>query len=194
MASITFKVYKITHLRTGKCYFGSTKRTIHRRFNQHLRDYQRYISGFSSCYYSSFELFAQGKCKIELQEECDSKAEALKIEAEYIKLFECVNMVVAYRTAKEYKALRAKWRRNNKNHIRSYKAKWRFENKNHIRSYKAEWRSKNIGHIRSYNAEWRRNNKEKIKLKNSKYRAKHAKPKKRLIIKRGPKRIKKPIN
>lgn len=102
------KIYKIVNNVNNIVYIGSTCGTLQLRFNQHLRDFKRYLNGHYG-YVSSFKLFLQfgvNNCHIVLISlcQCNNQEELLRKEGEMIKLnyFNCVNRCIAGRTRKEY--------------------------------------------------------------------------------------------
>ena len=84
-------------------YYGSTTQPLSSRMSDHRKDYKRYKNG--NCRYtSSYDVIQHDDAKIELVElyPCESKSELERREGEIIREHECVNLVIAGRTAKQY--------------------------------------------------------------------------------------------
>jgi hypothetical protein len=102
MASlITANIYKIVSPNTDKIYIGSTKRTLLRRMQEHISEYDRK----KYCCTSKIILDA-GNATIELIEvfNCNNRKELHQREGYYIKLYIniCVNKVIPDRTKAEH--------------------------------------------------------------------------------------------
>jgi len=141
MSGKIYKVYKITGY--GLTYYGSTKKTLIRRKNQHKSDYVKYKSG-NHGYVSSYDILSQGdEWDIELVEDVEEKDQLLVREKYYIQNNECVNLVIPFRTEEENKEYKKEWG-----------AQYREANKEKIKEYRKE-----------YSAQYREANRESINTK-----------------------------
>lgn len=111
MAKIS--IYKISSELCEKCYIGSTKNSIHRRFLYHKANYRKYCQGLNS-YCSSYEIIDidMDNCKIELLETCDLEFRKER-ERYWIRHFDCYNTRRLH-TREETNALRRKRRKEKK--------------------------------------------------------------------------------
>ena len=101
------KIYRITNTAYTKFYYGSTYESLSKRFWRHKQVYRDYLQGKASYQHSIcllFDEFGAENCKIELVElyPTQSKIELVQREGYYIQTNDCVNKVVAGRTAKQY--------------------------------------------------------------------------------------------
>lgn len=99
------KIYKIWSPSNNLVYYGSTTQTIPQRLAKHVSNYKCYTKdNTKTSYMTSFKILECDDYKIELVENypCNNKQQLLKKEGEHIKNNECVNIVVAGRTKKEY--------------------------------------------------------------------------------------------
>ena len=91
--STTIKIYKITSAQTPSVYIGSTKETIARRLNGHIRSFKLFQEGGRSSM-SSFEIVKHEDAQIELIKEIDNKQD--RDEEEHIAQKEqgahCINI------------------------------------------------------------------------------------------------------
>ena len=148
------KIYTIKSDENDKVYIGSTVQTLSERLSDHKSDYKALIDGRGR-YISSFEIVQFESCTIELLQEypCDSGDELRKKEGEYIRQYKekykenCVNLLIAGRTKKEY----------------------REDNKEAIAEKKKEYQEANKETISEYNKEYREDNKEAIAEKKKEY-------------------------
>ena len=145
-------IYKIeSKTGEGKCYVGSTVKTLTQRLRKHKNQYnywkeqqKNYVRSFDI-----FDLYGVNNCHIVLLEnfECETKNELRVKEGYYIKSLDTVNKYVAGRTDKEYKEdnrenilLRKKlYDQNHKQERKEYYNKNKEKRKNQIK----EWISKN---------------------------------------------------
>jgi len=97
------KIYVIRSHQTDKIYIGSTTSSLAKRFFNHKKDYDCYLSG-AKYYLSSFEILQYEDAYIELLEEypCENRMVLHKREGELIRENNCVNKCIAGRTKKEY--------------------------------------------------------------------------------------------
>ena len=158
------KIYKIINNVNNECYVGSTTTALNNRMAYHIKNYKNWLITKNK-FVSSYNLFIKyglENCKIELLEiiPCFNKKELYTKEAYYIKLLECVNIVIPNRTPKEYYI-------DNKDKIRNKRALYYIDNKDKIIDKKAEYRLNNKDKIKEYY----NNNKDKIleKQKNTIY-------------------------
>ena len=112
------QIYKVVNEVNGMTYYGSTIQKLCHRMGQHRELYHKQAS-------KTYKLFGDIKnCVIVLVENypCSSKLELETRERYYIENFECVNIEIPTRTAKEhYEA--------NKVKILAQNAKWNKDNK-----------------------------------------------------------------
>ncbi len=88
------KIYRLYNSET--CYIGSTMCQLYVRKNGHIGGFRNWINGKGG-WNSSYILFMNDEeVKIELLEEreFDTKNDMLKLEAEYIKKYDCVNDII----------------------------------------------------------------------------------------------------
>jgi hypothetical protein len=98
------KIYMIRSFKTDKIYIGSTTKTLKTRLCGHVNAYNIWLKT-NTHYVSSIEILKFDDYYIELIKlcPCNSKKELLKMEGEEIKLHpNCVNLLIAGRTNKEY--------------------------------------------------------------------------------------------
>ena len=100
------KIYKITCLKTGLIYIGSTTKIIlEHRLVRHVEDFQilKYFGG--GYYMTSFKIIENEDFQIELVEDCscNTKEELLRREQHFIKSLVCVNKVIPLQTRAEYR-------------------------------------------------------------------------------------------
>ena len=137
------KIYAIRCLTSGKQYIGSTtNKTLARRLAQHKSAHTRFTKGLKQSKMTSFEIIEENNYRIELIEHypCESKDELFSREGYFIRELECVNKVVAGRTAKEWTT---QYRQANKEKITE--------------------------RVEKYNQKYYSNNKEKEKERHAKY-------------------------
>ena len=99
------KIYKITCLKTGLIYIGSTtKMILEHRLVRHVEDFQRW-KYFGGGYMTSFKIIENEDFQIELVEDCscNTKQELLRREQHFIKTLVCVNKVIPLQTRAEYR-------------------------------------------------------------------------------------------
>jgi predicted GIY-YIG superfamily endonuclease len=99
------KIYKITCLKTGLIYIGSTtKMHLEHRLVRHVEDFQRW-KYFGGGYMTSFKIIENEDFQIELVEDCscNTKEELLRREQHFIKTLVCVNKVIPLQTRAEYR-------------------------------------------------------------------------------------------
>jgi predicted GIY-YIG superfamily endonuclease len=116
------KIYKIVNDDLpNMVYFGSTTRSLGRRFAEHRHDSIRKNENHRVS--TSTKLFEKGTPKIELVEEfsCNNLKELRKRERFYIENNNCINRQIPSRTPAEY---RRYWNEKNKEHIKQYKKNW----------------------------------------------------------------------
>ena len=145
-------IYKIeSKTGEGKCYVGSTVKTLTNRLSKH-KDHYKYWKEHKTNYVRSadiFDLYGINNCHIVLLEtfECETKSELRVKEGYYIKMLDTVNKYIAGRTEKEYNEdnreiilLRKKlYDQNHKQERKEYYNK----NKERIKNQIKEWISKN---------------------------------------------------
>ncbi len=126
------KIYTIRSYLTDDIYIGSTCLPLHKRLYAHRDGYNRYIK--NGKYVSSYDILNFADHYIELLEAfpCNSKAELLKKEGEYIRSMTCVNRCIAGRSQKEYYT-------DNKDEILEHCRKYRATNNKRIVEEKREY-------------------------------------------------------
>jgi hypothetical protein len=158
------KIYTIRSPQTDQFYIGSTTQSLPKRLHGHKRDYARYQGGKGN-YITSFKILEYGDAYIELYElyPCTCKSELLRREGQLQRenKDDCVNMVIAGRTVKEWyeenleqlREKNKKWREDNKDKIREYQKKYRDENKDLIKERDRQFRQANAERINAYKAQ-----------------------------------------
>ena len=143
------KIYKIYSPSKGLVYYGATTQTLEERFKKHEYNLE-------SKRYRSFLVLECGDAEIELVEAypCNSKKELDIREGYYQRNNECVNLVVAGRTPKEYRA-------DNKEKEKERSKKWVEANKEYRREYEKQYRAKNKEKEHMRVRKWQEANKEK---------------------------------
>jgi hypothetical protein len=103
------RIYCIRSHQTTKCYIGSTKQILCRRFSNHKTDYKSFLSGKRQHSITSFEILQYDDAYIELIKETkfESTSHMKKREGQLIREMDCVNKLIAGRT-------NAEWREDNK--------------------------------------------------------------------------------
>jgi len=98
------KIYKITSETADLVYYGSTTLTLEDRMIRHRAAYQRYMTGASVSFTSSFIVLGHDDAEISLVEEypCDNKRQLCVHEGTFIRNNPCVNLNIAGRTSQEY--------------------------------------------------------------------------------------------
>lgn len=98
------KIYKITSETAGLVYYGSTTLSLENRMIRHKSAYQRYMTGASVAYTSSFTVLGYDDVEISLVEDypCDNKRELCVHEGTFIRNNPCVNLNIAGRTSEQY--------------------------------------------------------------------------------------------
>jgi len=98
------KIYKITSEASGLTYYGSTTMSLYNRMIRHRAAYQRYTTGASVAFTSSFMVLGHDDAEISLVEiySCNSNRELCEREGHYIRNNECVNLNIAGRTTQQY--------------------------------------------------------------------------------------------
>ncbi len=99
------KIYKIINRNNeGQCYIGSTCMALYMRFKQHKRDYRD--ADRRTCMSKVlFDLYGVENCKIELIENfpCDTNAQLLRRETEFIEINDCVNIIAPIKSKEQIK-------------------------------------------------------------------------------------------
>ena len=151
------KIYTIRSRNSDKVYIGSTCNELRKRFHDHKLDYKYWVDG-KRAYTSSFEVFKDGMCYIELLEKCpcNDKNELLRREGQLIRNMDCVNKIIAGRTLEEYY-------QDNKELMSKKNKEYYENNKEDIKEYNKEWKENNKEHLKEYRKKYYQDNKEKIK-------------------------------
>lgn len=99
------KIYMIWSKSGNLKYYGSTSQSLSARMSGHRKAYKRYKNGKRRKYISSFKVLENDDAKIELVElcPCESRSELERREGQIIREHECVNLLIAGRTTKEYR-------------------------------------------------------------------------------------------
>ena len=148
------KIYKLWSPQgtEDEIYIGSTTDELRKRKNQHKCKNNKCKSKIL------FEKYDDIRIEVIEEYPCNSKAELLKKEGEYIRNNKCLNKIIPDRTPKE-------WREDNKERIEKY----REDNKEKTQEYHKELYKNNIEKITEQHKIWRENNKEKIKEKKKEF-------------------------
>ena len=146
---IIYKIESITG--EGKCYVGSTVKTLTQRLRKHKNQYN-YWKEHQKNYVRSFDIFdlyGVNNCHIVLLEnfECETKNELRVKEGYYIKRLDTVNKYIAGRTDKECyednkEINKIKYKIYYQNHKQENKEYYN-KNKEKIKNQTKEWISKN---------------------------------------------------
>ena len=104
------KIYTIRSRNSDKVYIGSTCNELRKRFHEHKRHFKMWVDG-KRAYVSSYEVFKDGMCYIELLEKCpcNDKNELERREGQLIRSMECVNKHIAGRSIEEVKEYQKEW-------------------------------------------------------------------------------------
>jgi hypothetical protein len=102
------KIYVIQQIGgEGLKYYGSTTQILKYRFRGHKKDYNNWKNSNKNRKYVTsfiiFDTYGLENVEIKLLQECISKSELIKIEADYIRNKKCVNKCIPNRTPQEYK-------------------------------------------------------------------------------------------
>ena len=169
------KIYKI--IGGGLTYYGSTCNTVTKRLLGHQSDYRKYQLDVNHGYTTSFKILEQEKCYIKLVENYpfNNKKELLAREGYYIRNNDCVNKVIAGRTAQQYaednkakiSAKNKKYRDENVETITEYKKQYYEDNKDNILQQNKQYYIDNQANIREKKKQYRKVNKDKIKARRS---------------------------
>jgi len=137
------RIYCIRSHQTSKCYIGSTKQILCKRFTNHKTDYKSFLSGKRHDSITSFEILKYDDAYIELIEETEfeSKSHMEKREGQLIREMDCVNKLIAGRT-------NAEWREDNKEIITEKNRINYVENRVEIRAAQTAHYHENIIEIR----------------------------------------------
>tara|TARA_R110000787_G_scaffold231609_1_gene338969 strand:- start:227 stop:811 length:585 start_codon:yes stop_codon:yes gene_type:complete len=124
------KIYKITG--GGLTYYGSTIQTLAKRMAEHQSKKNYHIRGCTSS-----QLIDSTDCKIELVEDypCNSKVELERREGWHQLNNECINLVIAGRTMKEYRQT-IQYKENKKKYSDSMSEVNKEKRLNNIEKYK----------------------------------------------------------
>jgi len=139
------RIYRLVCNETGKCYYGSTTRSLGRRLANHKSEYKRWQED-KKYYITSFDVIAGGDYNIELVEECSDVTNRDQLRARerhYIESNECVNKYVPGRSpAESHAAYRA-----------AHKAEWKAYQEAHKaerKAYQAAYYEANADKKRAY--------------------------------------------
>ena len=155
------KIYKIMSHLGDKIYIGSTtKQYLSQRMDNHRNSYKRWQAGVGSLTksYEVFDEYGVENCEIILIESypCNSKDEALKKEADYIRQFECVNKSIPGRSEKEY-------RQENKDKVSKWGKTYRGKNKDKLDEKSKKYYEDNKERMKEEQRKRYELNKEKVK-------------------------------
>jgi len=163
-------------------YYGSTCNFIKRKSN-HKLDYQKWVkNGRPNKKCSSFIILDNGDWKMEKIDEIEGdRWEARKLEGEYQKNNDCVNIRIECRTKKEYKLANKdklleqskEYRLANKDKLLEQSKEYRLANKDIILEKKKEFYNKNKEVILEQKKEFYNKNKEVILEQKKEYRNKN---------------------
>ena len=136
-------------------YYGSTANFIKRK-SQHKNNYKNWVKAGkpSQTKCSSVYILDNGDWKMEKISEIDGQRwEAKKLEGEYQKNNECVNVRKENRTTKE-------WIEDHKDILTEYSKQYRSDNKDKIAEQKKEYYNLNKENKKEKQKEWNEDNKE----------------------------------
>ena len=140
------KIYKIWSYSGDKIYIGSTcKNYLSERMTVHRFQYTQWKKNNTRARIRSYDLFEEygiKNCMIELIEAtpCNNKDEKKKHEGRYIRILNCVNIIVPDRTKEEMKEMTKKYYEENKEMAKKYYEK----NKEKILERKKLYREQNM--------------------------------------------------
>jgi hypothetical protein len=139
------QIYKLVSDKTNLVYYGSTCRELRKRFYNHKSRYNLHLEDNNNRYFTSYEIFKFGNCKIVLVEKypCNDKAELFSRERYYIENNDCVNKKIPGRSKKEY-------RQENKEKIAEQGKTYREENKEKIAQGKKKYAEKDRARSKLY--------------------------------------------
>jgi hypothetical protein len=128
------KIYCIKSSQTSEVYYGSTCKSLAKRFTVHKSDYKTNITSKKILQYTD--------AYIELVEEfpCNNKQELCIRERFYIENNPCVNLRIPGRTRKENQTL---YSNKNKEARKAYNKAYYETNKDNIRAYQEIYREAN---------------------------------------------------
>lgn len=158
------KIYKIVDNTNGDIYIGSTIKTLQKRLIAHKADYNSWLNGNDTSYYTSFEILKNNDYHIELLEDypCNSKKELEKKETEYIKNNNCLNMKLPVRSLAEYYE-------DNKERLKEEHRNYKLNNKQKVDEYNKNYREKNKIQVEERSKKHYEENKEKIIMRSRKF-------------------------
>lgn len=120
------KIYRLYNSET--CYIGSTiQNLLSKRKAHHKEQFNKWING-NYHWVSSFNLYMNDEeVKIELLEEreFDTKKDLLKLEAEYIDKYDCVNQIIPTGDSLKEKSKKEYQKSKNKDWYKQSKAKYK---------------------------------------------------------------------
>jgi hypothetical protein len=129
-------IYKLISPDCDKCYIGSSRHSLNKRFSQHKSRYNNFLLGKGKKY-TAFEILKNPNCTIELIEEFNfnNKEELLMKEKQYIKdnINNVINKNIPNRSLQEYY-------QDNKQKYKDYY----FNNRDDKLKYQNEYYLKNI--------------------------------------------------
>lgn len=135
------KVYKIWSPKGDKIYIGvTTKEYLSQRMDEHRSKYKGYLKSDKNKMNTTsvliFEEYGVENCFIELLEskECNSKDEQSKLEGEWIRKLDCVNISIPNRSDKEKKEYILNYLGKNKIKISNRQKDYRVHNLENIKN------------------------------------------------------------
>jgi len=149
------QIYKLWSLdNLDMVYVGSTCQNLNVRLAGHKRSW-KWWKKTGKGYKKSCDMFENcQEVKIELVEEspCENRQQLLRTEGKYIREMDCINMLIAGRTVKEYY-------QDNIEQMKQYYE----QNKDKIRQQHKQWREANKEARNKQRKQYRQDNKEKIR-------------------------------
>lgn len=132
------KIYRLFNS-SGE-YIGSTIQKLSTRLTDHRKNYTDYIKNDGEKRTTSFNLFDEGDCEIELIENypCNSKSELLERERYYIENRECVNKIIPIRREGEVNQNRRQQYKNDpeyRNNLLDNNKVWYSVNRENVKEY-----------------------------------------------------------
>jgi hypothetical protein len=139
-------------------YYGSTSNFIKRK-SEHKTRYKKWIEAGrpnNKKQYSSFFILDNGDWKMEKIDEIDGERwQARKLEGEYQKNNNCVNVRKECRTKKE-------WYEDNREKMAELNKQYQIDNKDKLAEYNKKYRADNKDKIADREKQYRADNKDKI--------------------------------
>jgi hypothetical protein len=126
------RVYKICS--KDLTYIGSTVETLEDRLRVHHNNYRKYLNGKYN-YTTSYEVIKdEHEIQLIYESEFETEEDLRKMEGEYQRKIDCVNIRIEGRTHEEYMI---QWRINHTDYLKAYDKQTYINNKEKIKKRKA---------------------------------------------------------